>query len=548
MPDRKEHRHIPKLKEELAEGKITRRDFLRYSSLLGLSAAAAYKFAGDITGVSLIPTADAASMMPKGGVLRVSMRCPTIADPHIFQWVYDSNITRQVVEYLTLTNHDNVTVPGLLEGWEASDDLMTWDFRIRKDLKWHSGRDFTADDVAWNINRVLNPATGSSVLGLMKGYMMNEGGTELWDANAIEIVDGKTVRLNLQVPQIAVPEHFFHYPFAIIDPDENGVFGVGSNGQGAFELIEYIENEKAILVARDNYHGDGPYLNRIEFVDLGDDPSATLAAISSGQVHGMYEGTIAQIGVYRGMPSVSVHEATTAKTGVARGQVDRPEFSDPRVRKALRLAIDSARCLELAHFNSGAPGEHHHVCPVHPDYAELPELTRDVEAAKALLAEAGMPDGIDLEIACKGDPPWELAAVQTMVEQWKEANIRVDINLLPSSDFWNVWDKVPFGFTSWTHRPLGFMVLGLAYRTGVPWNESNYANPEFDRILTQAEGTLDLAERRDLIRQLEIIMQEDGPITQPIWRSVYSAWSDKVIGFRHHPTSYIFGNTLGVKT
>ncbi len=548
MPDRKEHRHIPKLKEELAEGKITRRDFLRYSSLLGLSAAAAYKFAGDITGVSLMPTANAASMMPKGGVLRVSMRCPTIADPHIFQWVYDSNITRQVVEYLTLTNHDNVTIPGLLEGWEASDDLMTWDLRIRKDLKWHSGRDFTADDVAWNINRVLNPATGSSVLGLMKGYMMNEDGTELWDASAIEVVDGKTVRLNLQVPQIAVPEHFFHYPFAIIDPDENGVFGVGSNGQGAFELIEYIENEKAVLVARDNYHGDGPYLNRIEFVDLGDDPSATLAALSSGQVHGMYEGTIAQIAVYRGMPGVTVHEATTAKTGVARGQVDRPEFSDPRVRKALRLAIDSARCLELAHFNSGAPGEHHHVCPVHPDYAELPELTRDVEAAKALLAEAGMPDGIDLEIACKGDPPWELAAVQTMVEQWKEANIRVDINLLPSSDFWNVWDKVPFGFTSWTHRPLGFMVLGLAYRTGVPWNESNYANPEFDKILTQAEGTLDLAERRDLIRQLEIIMQEDGPITQPIWRSVYSAWSDKVIGFRHHPTSYIFGSTLGVET
>jgi len=95
----KEHRHIPTLKRELAEGKITRRDFLRYSSLLGLSAAAAYKFAGDITGVKFIPTALAD--MPMGGTLRVSMRCPAIADPHIFQWVYDSNITRQVVEYLT---------------------------------------------------------------------------------------------------------------------------------------------------------------------------------------------------------------------------------------------------------------------------------------------------------------------------------------------------------------------------------------------------------------------------------------------------------------
>lgn len=542
----KEHQHIPKLKEELADGRITRRDFLRYSTLLGVSAAAAYKFAGNITGVTLIPSAKA-DTMAKGGVLRVSMRCPTIADPHIFQWVYDSNITRQVVEYLTVTGHDNVTRPQLLESWEASDDLMTWDLRIRPELKWHSGRDFVAEDVVWNLNRVLDPNTGSSVLGLMKGYMMNDDGTGLWDANAIEVVDGKTVRLNIKVPQIAIPEHLFHYPLPMIDPDENGVFGVGSNGQGAFELVEYVQNSKAVLVARDNYYGEGPHLERIEFVDLGDDPSASLAALSSGQVQGTYEGTIAQLDVYRGMPGVAVHEATTAKTGVARGQIDQEPFTDPRVRKALRLAVDPDRCLELAHNNSGEPGEHHHVCPIHPDYAVLPKMQRDPEAAKALLADAGMADGVDLEIACKGDPPWELAAVQTMVEQWKEANIRVAINLLPSSDFWDVWDKVPFGFTSWTHRPLGFMVLGLAYRTGVPWNESHYSNAEFDEILTQAEGTLDIEERKNLIEKLEVIMQEDGPITQPLWRSVYSAWSDSVQGFQHHPTSYIFGNELSLK-
>ena len=544
---KKEHRHIPKLKEGLAEGNVSRRDFLRYSTLLGLSATAAYKIAADITGTSVIPQAHAATM-PMGGTLRISQRVPTVEIPHIFQWVYDSNITRQVVEYLTYTDHDNVTRPGLLDGWEASDDLMTWTLRLRPDMKWHNGRDFVAEDVAWNLNHVLDPATGSSVLGLMKGYMMNDEGTALWDAGAIEVADAKTVKLNLKVPQIAVPEHMFHYPFAILDPEEGGKFGVGSNGQGAYELVEYVQNEKAVLVKRDDYYGDGPYLDRIEFIDLGDDPSASLAALSSGQVHGIYEGTIAQLDVYRGIDGITVHEATTAKTGVARGQVDAAPFDDPRVRKALRLGVDSARCLELAHRNSGAPGEHHHVSPVHPDYAPLPVMNRDPEAAMQLLADAGYPDGIDLEIACKGDPPWELAAVQAMVEQWKGANIRVNINLLPSADFWDVWDKVPFGFTSWTHRPLGFMVLSLAYRSGVPWNESHYANPEFDALLTQAEGELNVEKRREIIKQLEIIMQEDGPITQPVWRSVYSAWSDNVAGFRHHPTSYIFGNQLALKS
>ena len=90
---------------------------------------------------------------------------------------------------------------------------MTWDLRIRQDLKWHNGRDFVAEDIAWNINRVLNPETGSSVLGLMKGYMMSDDGTALWDANAIEVVDGKTLRLNIKVPQIAIPEH--HVPLSI---------------------------------------------------------------------------------------------------------------------------------------------------------------------------------------------------------------------------------------------------------------------------------------------------------------------------------------------
>ena len=167
---------------------------------------------------------------------------------------------------------------------------MTWDLKIRPELKWHSGRDFVAEDVAWNLQRVLDPATGSSVLGLMKGYMMNDDGTELWDANAIEIIDAKTVRLNIKVPQIAIPEHLFHYPLAILDPEENGQFGAGSNGQGAFELVEYIQNEKAILVARDDYYGEGPYLDRIEMLDLGDDPSATLAGLSSRTDHGHVRG------------------------------------------------------------------------------------------------------------------------------------------------------------------------------------------------------------------------------------------------------------------
>ncbi len=555
----RENLWIPKLKKQLTDGLIDRREFIRYTTLLGMSATAAYMWAGKITGQPFATPAKAAEK-PMGGRLRISMRCPKIDDPHTFSWIYDSNIFRQVGDYLTKTHADNITRPALAESWSASDDLRTWEFTMR-DVKWHDGRQFTAEDAAWNINRVLEPATGSSVLGLMKGYMLEEFetgetdddgnaklSTRLWADNAIEVVDERTLRLNLKEPQVAVPEHLFHYPLAILDPAEGGTFGVGSNGTGAFDLVEYELNSRAVLKARDDYWDDGPYLDELEFVDLGDNPAAEVAALQSKQIDAIYTGNTEQLPIMQDMDHIQIYEAATAATAVMRMRLDQPVFQDARVRKAIRLAIDQAAVLNFAHENLGVIAEHHHVCPIHPSYKELPLMTQDIEGAKALLAEAGYPDGIDIgEVACKKDPTWELTAVETMVSQLAQAGITARVGLQPSAKYWENWDKVPLGFTPWAHRPLGFMVLALAYRSGVPWNESGYSNPEFDSILTQAEGTLDVDARRELVGQLEVIMQEEGPIVQPFWQSIFTAYDKKVIRGPAHPTRYEFGNEFAIQ-
>jgi peptide/nickel transport system substrate-binding protein len=555
----KDHPYLPTLKRQFAEGRIDRREFLRTSTLLGLSAGAAYAFAGKVSGEGFVSPARAA--MPKGGTLRIGMRVKEVRTPHTFDWAEKSNVARQVVEYLTKTGHDNVTRPYLLEGWQASEDLKTWTLNVRKGVKWRNDRDFTADDVIWNIKRVLQPETGSSVLGLMTGYMLEEydtgkkddkgnpiKSTRLWDANAIEKLDDHTVRLNAKAAQLAVPEHLFHYPFPMLDPEQGGEFGVGSNGTGPFELLEHAVGEKSVLKARTGYWGDQPHLDTLEFHDFGDEATAYIAAIASKQVHGLFGAEATQLDTLKALPHLQIYEAATAETAVVRGKVTKKPFDDPRVRKALKLAVDQAKTLELALRGLGLEGEHHHVSPIHPEYAKLPFMGRDVAQAKKLLAEAGHADGLDLEIACPNDPSWQPAAVQGMVEQWKEAGIRVKINILPGAQFWDVWDKVPFGYTIWYHRPLGVMVLGLGYRSGVPWNESEYANPEFDRLLGQAEATLDVEKRREIMVQIEKIMQEDGPIVQPFWRSIFTFYDKRVKGFRMHPTNYIFGNELAFET
>ena len=550
------HPVIKQAGEELNAGEIDRRDFLRVATLLGVSATAAYSLAG----LSDPAMAQAQQAAPKkGGTVRLGMRVQDISNPHTYSWIESANSGRQTCDYLAVTGIDNVTRPSLIEKWEASPDLKTWTLHLRKDVTWRKGRKFTADDAVWNLKRVLDPATGSSVIGLMRGFILEQYETgekdangnpkksdRLWDANAIQKVDDFTVKLNGKQPNLSIPEALYHYPLLILDPSEGGKFGIGSNGTGAYELVEHEVGKRSVYVARKSGNwGKGPWLDRFEIIDLGDDPAAQVSALASKQIDMIYQGAISTLPTVEKLPHVQVNSVDTAYTAVARAHPIKP-FDDKRVRQALRHATDTEAVLKGAHRGLGKPGEHHHVAQVHPEYAKLPFMKRDVAKAKALLAEAGYPNGVDVEIACRPQPDWELLAVQIMVEQWKEAGIRTKINVMPSAQYWNVWTKVPFGFTTWAHRPLGTMVLGLAYRTGAAWNEANWSNPEFDKLITEAEGYLDVAKRRAVMAKLEQIMLDDGPAVVPVWRAVFNYTDKKIKGYKIHPSIYIDARDLWI--
>jgi peptide/nickel transport system substrate-binding protein len=192
----RQHPFIPRLQQLLVEGKVSRREFLRDATLLGLSATAAYAFAGKVSGTAAVPAARAAEL-PQGGRIRIALRVGNVEKPHTYSW-FEPEIARQVIPAVTKTGADNVTRPHLAERWEVSEDLKSWTFFLRKDVKWRKdGRPLSADDVIWNLRQVLDETVGSPALGLMQTYMLNEVdkgkkdeagdpvmSTELWDANA----------------------------------------------------------------------------------------------------------------------------------------------------------------------------------------------------------------------------------------------------------------------------------------------------------------------------------------------------------------------------
>ena len=560
---RKPRRVHPKVREArdlMERGRMSRREFVRVAALLGVAAGSAFAMAGiprpafAMNGELPFPEDDPDAQ--RGGTLRVAMQVQRMDDPATFSWTQMSNQSRHILEYLALTDSDNVTRPMLAESWEASDDLMTWTFHLRRGVRWHNGDEFNADDVIFNFERWMDPELGSPNAGLSTFAAMLEerdGRREMIDGS-VERVDDHTVRLNLQRPVLSVPEDLYNYPTAIVHRDFVAPLSDNPNGTGPFELVDLEVGSRCILRRKtelDNgepfeYWGGDVYLDEIHYFDY--DAENQLPAFAGGDVDTIYEFGVEQLALANALEG-DVLEARTGQTLVVRLRQTESPGDNKALRQALNKAIDVTAFPPLIFQGGGDIGEHHHVSPVHPEYYDLGLPERDVEAAQALLEEAGYPDGIELTVDVGNtDGPWQQSVCEVIRDQVADAGILLNINVLPASRFWEVWDTTPFGATAWTHRPLGTMALSLAYRAGGAWNEAAYDNPEFDEALSEAEATLDVEERRAKMERVQRILQEDAVITQPIWRPVFTIATGRVHGLRAHPTQYHQYNKVWVES
>ncbi|MCA9963861.1 MAG: ABC transporter substrate-binding protein [Anaerolineales bacterium] len=568
------HPMIPEVYEQLKQGRISRREFLRTSTLLGMSIGvasiaaacgggaapaaeepaaeepAAEEPAAEAPAEEAVAEAPAEEAMDTGGIkrggtLRVGSAIPAVDHPARFSWIFDANEFRHVFEYLTETDKDNVTHPYLLESWTANEDLTVWDLKLREGIMWTNGEELVADHVVFNFNEWLNPDVGSSILGLWEGFLTPDG---------IEVVDQYTVRLNLAQPLLAVPENLFHYPAQIIHPSFDGDITSGANAStGPYTLKEYVIGERVRLESR-AANGDAgywqkgadgnplPYLDAIEFVDLGEDSTAYVAALLSGEIGNIYRPGVDGFLALRDQENVVVNSVGTGATVVMRFRVDLEPWTDVRVRNAVKKVQDRQRILDQAYFGEGLLGYDTHASPVHPEWApmDLPEY--DPDGARALLDEAGI-DQLNFAVSVGTGWPDIVAYAETLKEDAKAAGINIDLDTMPNSAYWDLWTETPVGITTWAHRPLAVMLLPLAYIADaegnpVPWNESRWVDEEFSELLKQAQGTLDVEARRALMADIQRIQQERGSVGVAFFQNLWAASNPAYVGIEAHPTDY----------
>ncbi len=438
-----------------------------------------------------------------GGVLRIAMSANLRAlDPAKTTIGEEFMHSVFVFNGLTRMKEDQSVAPELAESWSFSPDLKTWEFKLRRGVMFHHGREMTAADVITSYRRILDPATGAAS---RSNYDM---------ITAMEAPDPYTVIFRLSYAYGGFADITSDRQVKIVPADKLDELATNPIGTGPFLFRSYTPGDRVVYARNPNYWEGPARLDGVEMRILPE-MSVRIAALQAGDLDVVWDLGPENIRALREARNVRVESVPTASWDGAILNNSMAPFNDPRVRRALNIAVAKADVAEAVLFGEGAP-THSPIAPNHPFFAsEMPFPARpDVATARRLLREAGHAGNLRVPLVIPvGRPVRERLGV-TLQQMARPAGFDFDIQRVPFARFSaEVAGKAPAYIDGYFARPtIDTATFPFLHSRGSQ-NERLflYNEPRVDAALEAARLTGDLAEQRTHYVAMQRAMVDNPP-------------------------------------
>jgi peptide/nickel transport system substrate-binding protein len=531
--------------DEFAAGRLSRRDFIRRATVVGITAPALGSIlaaCGSSASSSTSSSSGSSSATgAPGAVIKAGIVTPTAAiNPVTVADQGGLDMLAQTGEYLCLSSQGLTLQPVLATSWTPNAAADVWTFKIRQGVKFHNGAPLTAADVVYTYKLQTNPAGKSNALSAFGGVLTPAGVTQ---------VDDQTVQFKLAAPNGNFPylTSSDNYNMIIIpnnyDPAKWQSTFVGT---GPFKLGSYTPKVGATFTRNESYWGTKALPSQTQFT-FYDTPAASVLALTGGTID-----VLGQFAVSGGEAllngSYNVIKLKTSAHRELSMRCDQAPFTDPRVRQAIALSLNRPDIIAALWKGNADLGNDSPFAPVFPSTnTSVPQRTQNIAMAKSLLSAAGHASGFSTKLITENFleiPQYAQIVVQAA------AAIGVKINLTVESST-QYYGKATFGNSDWLdasmslvdygHRSVPNVFLTAPLQTinataGTgPWNAAHFANSSYDKLVTQYIAATDVGTQKSIAGQIEQLLLTQTPIIFAYFYNYLTATAMGVTGV--YPTA-----------
>ena len=519
--------------DEYSAGKITRREFVRPGTVVGMSiplvsflaAACGGGGSGETTGGGTSTSPTATSAVQSGGNIRVALIQPsTEPNPLIVKDEGGAGLLGSTGEFLSFSNAKLELEPRLAESWSPNADGTEWTFKIRQGVTFHSGATLTANDVKTTFESLVDPKNASNALSALGG-VLSPGNTEAPDDATVvfhlDAANGNfpTLVSSANYNAIIIP--------ADLDPAD---WGKTFDGTGPFKLESFTPKVGAKFVRYDGYWGEKANPDGFE-LKFYDEEGPMIVAFQGDEVDFVEHFSVSGGQALLSDPNAQVIAVKASTHRQIHMRTDKDPFTDKRVRQAIALSLDRNAMVDGLWDGKADLGNDSPFAPAYPSTdTSVPQRQQNIDQAKQLLSDAGMADGFTVELQTWNG--FEIPDLAQLVKQYaSEIGVTVNVKIVGDDTAYygdavfgkSIWLDSVMGITDYGHRPVPNVFLSSVYTSKGTWNAAHFKNSQADDLIAQYIAALDLDSQRAAAKQIEELLLDETPVSIPYFYNFLSA-------------------------